>query len=42
MTLSLSRRAFLAGSATVAAAASLPAVSLAQESPGISLSLIHI
>lgn len=36
MTLSLSRRAFLAGSATVAAVASLPAVSLAQEASGIS------
>lgn len=39
MTLSLSSRAFLAGSATVAAAASLPAVSRAQEAPGISFTV---
>ena len=39
MTLSLSSRAFLAGSATVAAAASLPAVSRAQEAPCISFTV---
>ena len=39
MTLSLSSRAFLADSATVAAAASLPAVSRSQEAPGISFTV---